>query len=63
VNRSPELGAAGRWLAPALSIVGLLIIAFVTISLLGNNVPFLGSNTSGTGNGNGDVPADATPAP
>jgi Tol biopolymer transport system component len=65
VSRTPELGAAGRWVAPALSIVGLLVIAFITISLLGNNVQFLGSNTSGNGNGNGDgdVPADATPAP
>ncbi|HEX6869317.1 MAG TPA: hypothetical protein VF119_10960 [Candidatus Limnocylindrales bacterium] len=63
MNRSRELGAAGRWLAPALSVVGLLIIAFVTISLLGNNVPFVGSTASGNGDGNGEVPADATPAP
>lgn len=63
-TKTPQLGAAGRWIAPVLSIVGLLIVAFVTLSLLGNNVPFVGgSKGNGNGNGNGDTPADATPAP
>ena len=62
--RTPELGSAGRWVAPVLSIVGLLIVAFITISLLGNNVPFVGgSKGNGSVNGNGDAPPDATPAP
>jgi Tol biopolymer transport system component len=64
--RAPiALGGAGRWLAPLLSIVGLLVVAMVTLSLLQGNVPFTGStgngNGSGTGNGNGGV--SATPAP
>ncbi len=53
------LGAAGRWLAPVLSIVGLLVVALVTLNLLQGGVPFSGS--SGSGNGNGG-PAQ-TPAP
>ncbi len=63
-TRAPQLGSAGRWLAPVLSIVGLLIVAFITLSLLSNNVPFVGtSKGNGNANGNGDAPADATPAP
>jgi dipeptidyl aminopeptidase/acylaminoacyl peptidase len=57
-----RLGSAGRWLAPALSIAGLLLIALVTLDLLQGGVPFIGS--SGKGNGNGNVNGDsATPAP
>lgn len=51
------IGPVGSWLPPALSIVGLLVVAFVTISLLNNNIPFVGGssgNGNGTGNGNGD---------
>ena len=57
-------GAAGRWLAPALSVVGLLVVAIVTLSLLGNNVPFVGS-TGGRQRRRQrrTIPADATPAP
>ena len=53
-------GSAGRWLAPGLSIVGLVVVAVVTLNLLNNNIPFVGS--SGNGNGNGNDPAQ-TPAP
>ena len=67
MNRvTPAIGTPGRWVAPVLSIVGLLIVTFITISLLGNNVPFVGGskgNGNGNGNGNGDAPPDATPAP
>jgi Tol biopolymer transport system component len=50
----------GRWLAPGLSIAGLLIVAYVTLNLLNNNIPFVGgSKANGNGNGN---PAQ-TPAP
>ena len=63
--RSPRapiaLGAAGHWLAPILSIVGLLIVAFITLNLLQGKVPF--TSTSGTGNGNGDGGPTVTPAP
>ncbi|MFL5689278.1 MAG: TolB family protein [Chloroflexota bacterium] len=63
MNRASEAaGTPGRWVAPVLSVVGLLIVTFITISLLGNNVPFIGSK-GGTGAVNGDAPADATPAP
>ena len=49
--RTPiSLGSAGRWLAPVLSIVGLLVVALVTLNLLQGGVPFSGS--SGNGNGN-----------
>ena len=58
---SVNLGAAGPWLAPVLSIVGLLLVAFVTISLLQGGVPFGSSSRNGNGPGNGG-PA-ATPAP
>jgi TolB protein len=44
------------WLAPGLSIVGLLIIASLTLGLMNGSVPFAG------GPGNGGV-SDRTPAP
>jgi TolB protein len=54
-------GSVGRWLAPALSIAGLLIIALITLDLLQGGVPFAGSG--GKGNGNGNVSGNAAPAP
>ncbi len=69
-NPSPRSGLAvgspGRWLAPVLSIVGLLIVAFVTLNLLNGQLPFVGGssgNGNGNGNGNGDAGPDVTPAP
>ena len=60
--RTPiSLGSAGRWLAPVLSIVGLLVVALITLNLLQGGVPFSSSN--GNGNGNGNVGPDQTPAP
>jgi len=64
----PSLGAGslGRWVAPALSIVGLLIIAIVTLNLLNGQVPFVsGSNGNGNGDGNGSGNGGSivTPAP
>jgi Tol biopolymer transport system component len=60
--RTPvSLGSAGRWLAPVLSIVGLLVVGLVTLNLLQGGVPFSSSN--GNGNGNGNVGPDQTPAP
>ena len=57
-----RLGAAplGRWLAPVLSILGLIVVAFVTINLLNNNIPFVGGSK---GNVNGNGGPQATPAP
>jgi Tol biopolymer transport system component len=59
-----DLGGAARWLAPVLSIVGLLIIALITLILLQGGVPFLGSG-SGKNGGNGGLGGgpQATPAP
>ena len=60
--RTPiSLGSAGRWLAPLLSIVGLLVVALITLNLLQGGVPFTSSN--GNGNGNGNSGPDQTPAP
>lgn len=65
-TRTPQLGSAGRWLAPVMSIVGLLIVSFITLSLLNNDVPFVG-RSKGNGSGNGAIigggSSDATPAP
>lgn len=58
---SINLGPAGRWLAPVLSIVGLLIVALVTLNLLQGGVPF--GSSSGNGNGNGNGGPAQTPAP
>ncbi len=58
---SVNLGPAGRWLAPVLSIVGLLLVAVVTINLLQGGVPF--GSSSGKGNGNGNGGPAQTPAP
>ena len=55
-----RIGPVGRWLAPALSVVGLLLVAVVTLNLINGGVPFVGGskggangNGSGSGNGNG----------
>ena len=55
----------GRWLAPVLSIVGLLLVALVTLSLLSGGVPVRRQleAANGNGNGNGDGGPARTPAP
>jgi hypothetical protein len=57
--------SVGRWLAPVLSIAGLLIIALVTLSLLNGDIPFVGTTKGGTigSGGNGGGAVTATPAP
>ncbi len=60
-------------LAPTLAVVGLLIVAFLTLQLMNGSVPFVGGsggsggsgNNAGTGNGNGNGNAGpaVTPAP
>lgn len=58
-----SLGTAGGWLAPVISIVGLLVVALVTLNLLQGGIPFAGSSGYGNGNGNGNGGAAKTPAP
>lgn len=59
-----SLGSTGRWLAPILSIVGLLVVALVTLNLLQGGVPFIGSsNGNGNRDGSDDGGAIQTPAP
>ncbi len=52
-RRSPQPPAGGRRLpfdpAPALSVAGLLIVAFVSIGLLGGNLPTLPGGIGGNG--------------
>ena len=60
-RRPTGIGPLGRWLAPVLSVAGLLIVALVTLNLLQGGVPFVGgSKVNGNGSGNGPV---QTPAP
>ena len=56
------LGAAGGWLAPLLSVVGLLVVALITLNLLQGGLPFVGGS-NGNGNGNGNGGPTKTPAP
>ena len=59
-----RIGSLGRWLAPALSVVGLLVVAIVTLDLLNGQVPFVGgSSGNGSGSGNGNGGSIQTPAP
>ena len=58
--------SAGRWIAPVLSVVGLVLIGVVTVSLLSGQIPFVPRSVSGN---NGGVPIGGnglptvTPAP
>ena len=57
------LGIVGSFLAPVLAIVGLLLVAIITITLLNGELPLgLGRGTATNGGTNGDDPA-RTPAP
>src|SRR5690349_5400519 len=63
-RRGVEMGSIGRWIAPVLSIIGLLIVAFVTINLLQGQVPFIGKASGNNGNNGGPIGGpDVTPAP
>ena len=55
------LGPVGSYIGPALSIVGLVVIAIVTINLFNYDIPFIGGGGGGGGNPVGG--ADRTPAP
>ncbi|MEA2608808.1 MAG: hypothetical protein QOJ75_1051, partial [Chloroflexota bacterium] len=41
------------WLAPGLSIAGLILIGAVTLSLLGGAIPFIGGSSNANGGGGG----------
>ena len=57
------LGIVGTFLAPALAIVGLLIVALITVNLINGELPLgLGRGTGSNDGTNGDGP-DRTPAP
>ena len=56
------LGIVGSFLAPALAIVGLLIVAIITLNLLNGEVP-LGLGRGPGGNGGTDDGPARTPAP
>lgn len=57
------VGPVGTWLAPALSIVGLLLVGVVTFNLLNGDVPFgIGGDGNGNGNGNGGPARTAAPS-
>ena len=65
-----RFGAIRPWLAPTLALVGLLIVAFLTLSLMNGSLPFVGGSGgsgngtgNGTGNGNGGGGPILTPAP
>jgi dipeptidyl aminopeptidase/acylaminoacyl peptidase len=59
------LGPVRALAAPILSVVGLLLVAVITISVMNGEVPFVGGKTgsNGNGNGNGDGGPQLTPAP
>ncbi len=54
------VGPVGSWIAPILSIVGLIIVALITLSLLDGKAPFVGG-TNGGGSGDGGPARTATP--
>ncbi|HEV8401997.1 MAG TPA: hypothetical protein VGQ31_03095 [Candidatus Limnocylindrales bacterium] len=58
-----RLPSPGRWVAPALAIAGLLVIALVTLDLLQGGVPFVGTKNGNGGGGNGGIGPTETAAP
>ena len=55
-------GLIGSFAAPALAVVGLLIVSIMTLNLMNGELPFGIGGGPGGGNGGGDGPA-RTPAP
>lgn len=55
------IGSVAPFLAPLLSLAGLLVVALVTVFAITGQVPFLGSPTANGGGGN--VPPGRTPSP
>ncbi len=48
------LGPVRALAAPILSVVGLVLVALVTLSVMNGQVPFVGGKTGSNGNGNGN---------
>ncbi len=60
------IGPVGSWIAPILSVVGLLFVGMITLNLLQGEIPFGIGGGSGNGDGNGSGNGDGgskTPAP
>ncbi len=62
------IGPVRSFIAPALAVIGLIVIALVTVSLLNGQVPFTGAQTGangsgGTGDNGGANGPQLTPAP
>ncbi len=58
------IGPVGSLIAPVISVLGLVLVAIVTISLLNGQIPIIGGKGNGNGNGNGiGNGSNATPAP
>jgi hypothetical protein len=68
-SRDPYgIGPVASYVGPILAVIGLLIVAILTINLAQGQIPLLGTptgNNGGNNNGNGGGPDDsgATPAP
>jgi dipeptidyl aminopeptidase/acylaminoacyl peptidase len=64
-SRDPYgIGPVSGYVAPALAVVGLVIVALVTLNLLQGQIPFLSTAKPGGGGDSGpDGGANATPAP
>ena len=57
------LGPVGSMIGPILSIVGLIVIAVVTINLFDYNLPLVGGSGGNGGNGGAIAGPELTPAP
>jgi dipeptidyl aminopeptidase/acylaminoacyl peptidase len=56
------IGPVRTLAAPILALVGLVLVALVTISVMNGQVPFVGGKTGSNGNGNGTGNGDGGPA-
>jgi dipeptidyl aminopeptidase/acylaminoacyl peptidase len=58
------LGPIGSWIAPVLSVIGLVLIGIITLNLINGDVPLgVGGNGGTGGNGNGGTGPHLTAAP
>ncbi len=57
------IGPIGQSVAPIAAVVGLILIAAITVNLFNYQLPFTGAGGNGGNNGNGDPGAERTPAP
>jgi hypothetical protein len=60
------IGPVGGYIGPVLAVIGLVVVAIVTLNLLQGQIPLLSTQKPGTGGTGGSGPddgANATPAP